>query len=434
MQRRQFMKVTASTLGLGIWQKNRTQAGHPLQGLAEIPISGKAEERLKPFDDLMSRIIAEHQVPGAALAISKGQDLIYARGFGYASREDQIAVEPDSLFRVASVSKPLTSMGVLKLLEADQLELDELVLPLLADLYGERINPVDKRWEQITIRHCLQHTGGWDRDQAFDPIGSPQKIAQSLGIEFPIKPEHLIRYMLDQPLQFEPGSRYAYSNFGYLLLGRAIEHKSRRPYEAFVREHVLRPTGAHVTQLGKARIQDRQPKEVVYYDRQKRKAKSIQVADQGQEVALPYGGENFEAFEAHGGWISNATELVRFSQVLWPTSAEAVFNPATIEKIKERPAGSAGWEDTGKPKAAFYGLGWMVRPVQQAVSQSSPNMTPANLWHAGFIAGSEALLVSRWDQLSWAVLFNTQSSPSGKSLVQIIDPLLHQAAVESGLA
>jgi hypothetical protein len=67
-----------------------------------------------------------------------------------------------------------------------------------------------------------------------------------------------------------------------------------------------------------------------------------------------------------------------------------------------------------------------------AASDLSPVLR-ANLWHGGFIAGTEALLVCRWDHVHWAVLFNTQSSPSKKSLTQIIDPLLHRAAAEAGL-
>ena len=86
-----------------------------------------------------------------------------------------------------------------------------------------------------------------------------------------------------------------------------------------------------------------------------------------------------------------------------------------------RPAGPAGYEPDGKPKAAYYGCGWSVRPIQ--------GVDKVNEWHGGFIAGSEALLVRRWDGLNWAVIFNTALAPDGeRRLVGLIDGLIHRAA------
>jgi N-acyl-D-amino-acid deacylase len=86
--------------------------------------------------------------------------------------------------------------------------------------------------------------------------------------------------------------------------------------------------------------------------------------------------------------------------------------------MQARPEGVAGHEEDGKPKAAYYGCGWMVRPVKDG---------QVNLWHGGLIAGSEALLVRRWDGWSWAVLFNTQGTLDGRTLTGDIDARLHQA-------
>src|SRR5207253_2111140 len=85
-----------------------------------------------------------------------------------------------------------------------------------------------------------------------------------------------------------------------------------------------------------------------------------------------------------------------------------------------RPDGAAGHESNGQPKPAFYRCGWMVRPLG--------NRGRANTWHGGFIAGTEALLVRRWDGLNWAVLFNTANNVDGKSLGGLIDDRLHEAA------
>lgn len=406
--------------------------------------TGTVDPRFKSFDQLMRSMIQQHQVPGASLAVSRGEKILYQRAFGFADRDKQQLVQPDSLFRIASVSKPLTAIAVLKLTEQSKIDLDEAVLPILQDALGEKLQPIDSRWNKITVRNCLQHTGGWNRDKSFDPIAQPRKIAKHLQKKTPVSPLDIVRYMIQQPLDFEPAADHAYSNFGYVVLGRIIEQRSGLAYEDYVRQTVLAPTGAARMKLGKARKVDCAPGEVCYYDRESRKAKSLYEQVE-TEVDLPYGAENFEAFEAHGGWIASASDLLRWTHGLLPNSSTPLLKPETIEWIKQRPEGAPGLEDDGSPKKAYYGLGWMVRPIERmtksetqkvkaptAASDLSPVLR-ANLWHGGFIAGTEALLVCRWDHVHWAVIFNTQSSPSKKSLTQIIDPLLHRAAAEAGL-
>ena len=81
----------------------------------------------------------------------------------------------------------------------------------------------DRRWREVTIHQLLQHTGGWDRDKSFDPMFHNNQICEELKIPSPALQKDIIRYMVRQPLDFNPGERYAYSNFGYCLLGRVIE-------------------------------------------------------------------------------------------------------------------------------------------------------------------------------------------------------------------
>ena len=88
---------------------------------------------------------------------------------------------------------------------------------------------VDARWGQITVRQLLFHTAGFDRNASFDPMFRSDEIAKATKTTPPAGPMAILRYMLAQPLDFEPGARFAYSNFGYCLLGRAIEKVSGRP-------------------------------------------------------------------------------------------------------------------------------------------------------------------------------------------------------------
>lgn len=378
---------------------------------AEVAATGEHVSELVAFDELMNRFVREQGVPGASLAIAHRGALKYARGFGLADRDTGAPVRTATRFRIASVSKPFTAVAILKLVEAGKLGLDDPVLPLLG-------RPAkDPRWARITVRHCLQHRGGWDRAISGDPIGQMGEIFHTTGIPPPYEPSQIVRYMLGRPLDFEPGARMAYSNLGYLVLGRVIEKISGVGYEDFVRATILKPLGLDSMKLGKATWRDRETDEARYHTRDGRKGLSL-YDPFGPPVPYPYGAENFEGFEAHGGWIATASDLVRFADVFHDSAKCPLLKPETIALMQARPEGAAGHEEDGKPKAAYYGCGWMVRPVKA---------DQVNLWHSGLITGSESLLVKRWDGWSWAVLFNGNGAAQGGNLSAAIDPLLHRA-------
>jgi N-acyl-D-amino-acid deacylase len=210
----------------------------------------------------------KYGIPGGAVAVMRDGRLIYARGFGYADVENKTPVQPDALFRIASVSKTLTSAAIMKLVEEGKLELDDRVAPLIAQLTPTPGATVDPRWDEITIRHLLNHTGGWDRTKpngGFDPIDRPAIAAAAVNAPAPASSETLIRYMKGMPLDFNPGEKFAYSNFGYIVLGRVIERVSGMPYKEYVRARVLEPVGANRTQQGKSRMTDALADEVKYY-------------------------------------------------------------------------------------------------------------------------------------------------------------------------
>src|SRR4051794_40534569 len=107
VDRRTFLALAASAAGLG--------AAPPV--LRDVPVSGAADPELAPFDALMKSFLTRHGVPGAALAVTRGGRLVYARGFGVADTARKTPVQPDALFRVASVSKPITAVAVMRLVE-----------------------------------------------------------------------------------------------------------------------------------------------------------------------------------------------------------------------------------------------------------------------------------------------------------------------------
>jgi hypothetical protein len=117
---------------------------------------GQTLTALKPFDDLMLRFMERNDVPGCSLAVGRNGKLIYARGFGFA--DPARPVTADSLFRIASVSKPITAVALLQLVQAKKVSLDDPVLKYV------RADVKDRRWQDVTVRHCLQHRSGMDRE------------------------------------------------------------------------------------------------------------------------------------------------------------------------------------------------------------------------------------------------------------------------------
>jgi N-acyl-D-amino-acid deacylase len=171
--------------------------------------------------------------------------------------------------------------------------------------------------------------------------------------------------------------------------------------------------------LGRALVEHRATGEVKYYDSKRRTGPALYPPKLGLPVPLPDGAENFEGFEAHGGWIASAPDLVRFASAFDRPQRCPILSARAIETMWERPLGLAGHGANGKPRPAFYACGWNVRPASKA---------GRNTWHTGIIAGTSSLLVRRFDGLNWAVLFNTEAGPKGRAPADIIDQQLHAAA------
>ena len=370
------------------------------------------------FDREMEAFMAARKIPGGALAVVKDRRLVLARGYGWADREKKLPVKTNSLFRIASVSKPITAVAVLKLVEAGKLTLDTQAFPLLnLQPAVASLRDPEPRLRQITIRQLLQHTGGWDRDKSFDPMFHSDRVAQATNSPRPATAVDVIRYMLSRPLDFDPGTRYAYSNFGYCVLGRVIEKVSGQSYGQFVQEKILRPIGLKEMRLG-ATLDERQaPGEVRYYTSGDGTASSVFPGL--EKVPWPYGGFHLEAMDAHGGWLASVLDLARFAAALDDPPPSPLLKPATLATMYAPPPAPVSRQADGALEASYYGCGWSVRPTGQ--------IGKANYWHNGSLPGTNTLLVRRSDGLSWAALFNQRSEdpqlPDGA-----IDAALHRAA------
>jgi N-acyl-D-amino-acid deacylase len=381
----------------------------PAGARGDIQTTGQPAPRLAAFDALVTRLLQKYEVPGAALAVVKNGHLVLARGYGLADVDRNEPVQPDSLFRIASLSKPFTSAAILTLVERGTLRLDERAFARLG--LGE---PTDPRVKTITIRHLLLHAGGWNRDDGgFDPMFIPLKAAKAVGAKPPASCETVIRYMLTQPLQVDPGSAMHYSNFGYCVLGRIIEKVSGERYDDYVRSAVLGPIGITRMRLGHTLLPERAPGEVRYYNFPNAPlVRSVFPSLPGQ-VPSPYGGWNLEAMDSHGGWLASPIDLVRFIVHLDGTLNPAPLKPATVAEMIAKPAGNLSSDPD-----VWYGLGWQVRRVGKDAS---------NWWHVGSLDGTTTLMVRTSQGMDWALLFN--GSPRHQDqLIGEMDEGLWQAA------
>lgn len=357
------------------------------------------------------------------MAVGRGGQVLYARGFGWADVEAKKPVQPDSVFRLASISKSITGVAVMRAVEQGRLSLDDKLLPHLGELVPAEIP--DARWRDITLRHLLQHTGGWDRGKSFDAMFRAVPFAKELGADPPAKPEHIIRVMLQKPLDFNPGERYAYSNFGYCLLGRVLEQLDGVSYFESVRRRVLCPLGLRRLCLGRTLKEFAQADEVTYYGTAGTTGPSVFALNVGQQVPVPYGAWHLEAMDAHGGWIGSASDLVRLAMSLDPQSQTPLLTADGLKTMWARPSGAAGHEPDGQPKVVHYGLGWMVRTL------SSDDKF--NVWHTGSLDGTSTLFVRRHDGFCWAVLFNSRTGFNPETMKfdvtpsTAIDSAIHQA-------
>jgi CubicO group peptidase (beta-lactamase class C family) len=334
------------------------------KGVAPTPGRFRPEE-LQAMQATAAAFMTKHKVPGLSVAIAKEGRLVYAEGYGFADKEKNETVTPRHLFRIASVTKPITSVAIFRLIEAGKLRLSDKVFgpnAILGTAYGEP--PYQRFVEDITVEHLLTHTAGGWRNDGRDPMFSHPRMDHQELITWTIA---------HQPLSDPPGEKYAYSNFGYCILGRVIEKLTGKPYPQAVGELVFAPCGITGMRLGGNTRAERAPSEVIYYD---------------QNGGDPYG-MNVRRMDSHGGWLATPTDLVRFLVRVdgFPTKPD-ILKPETIKTMTTPPAASPG-----------YAKGWAVNKYN-------------NWWHMGSLPGTITVMVRTSGQFCWAALTNTRNANS----------------------
>jgi len=230
---------------------------------ADRPTTGRAVRMFSPLDKIVGDFMDTIEAEAASLAVSKNGRLVYAQGFGWSDLEKSKPTRSDNTFRIASNTKPITAAIVKHLIQAQRISLSTPVVEFLEiKPYGNKL--ADPQLELVTIEHLLVHKGGWDRKATFDPMYRLDRIKKAMKIEVELTTTNIAEYMFAQPLQFTPGEKRAYSNFGYLLLGCVIEKATGKEYGEVVQSAICRPLGVSDIRLSTTKVEDRNPKEVAY--------------------------------------------------------------------------------------------------------------------------------------------------------------------------
>jgi CubicO group peptidase (beta-lactamase class C family) len=343
-----------------------------------------------PIDSVFNDFISRRQIKGASVAISKNGKLIYAKGFGFAVEEDSIHTEPKNLFRIASVSKLITAITVMKLYEEGRIDLDDNVFGKNGILNDSVfLHFQDNRVKDITVRDLLRHTGGWNGKRS-DPIFNSLYIARKMNVPPPASLDDIIQYQLGEKLHYTPGTKYSYSNFGYAVLGKIIERKTGMTYEDYVQFAILHPIGIYDMHIGRSFYNEKYPNEVKYYELGTTN-RCYAYDGSGKLVPVTYGGNNIELLGAAGGWVASAPELLKLvMSVDGFDSKTDILSDETIEMMtpSKRHRGNAiGWRGTDG-----YGT-W---------------------WRTGTLAGTSALIMRHKNEIDWVVLLNTSTRNRSK--------------------
>ncbi len=317
-------------------------------------IPALADPNLAAANAAMAAVVQRAKAPGAGFAVGDGGRIIEATGFGYADIAARTPVGPETMFALASCSKPITAMAIMKLVDDGKITLETRAFAFL-----DLPNLADPRSAGITIENLLNHSSGLPHDvlaNTDDPMNTARAAAQAR-------------------LAFAPGMQQAYSNAGFNVLGAIVEKASGQRYMDFVEATVFRPAG--VTRFGALESASVIPGQAVRY------------AKNGRPVV----NKRSEGGTPAGGWILSPSDMVRIlmaydaGKIVSPASRAAMLAPP-VAPLRPRANGSA------------FGLGWDV--VLRAGGDPNAVLYGKN----GGIQGSSTWIEHRPDGVDFAAFYN----------------------------
>lgn len=352
------------------------------------PMTGRPVPEFTQVDQTVKSLMVRYNLPGAALAIIDKQRLIYARGYGFSDSARRTPVMPYSKFRLASLSKAITAAAIMRLVEQGQLSLDQRIADILSEM---KSTGGDSRALTITIRHALHHTSGWNRAVSGDPVFWYDSAQSRYGS---VTTQSLAQVGFSSSLSASPGAEAAYSNLGYLLLGRIIERTTGRPYGQWITDNLFRPNGVGGLTLARTFERDAEPDEVKYEDYFGAPLMRSVVPGTVGFLPRPYGGSFMaEVLDSYGGWVGSAIDFGRLLTQLDGRNTPTIVSQSSWRSMMEPP---------GPPiplQPVYLGKGWQVRSIDSR---------GWNWWSNGSLPGSSTFAVNYVSGRSYVLLFNSR--------------------------
>lgn len=199
-----------------------------------LAISAKAQNLTQQIDEIVKENY-KSDMPGAAILVAKQGKVIYKKAFGKANLELDVDMTSENVFQLASITKQFTAVAILMLEEQGKLKVEDDITKYIPDY------PV--KGKKITIHHLLNHTSGI---KSYTSMPGLLQMARK-----DMKPTELIEYFKNEPMDFNPGEKYAYNNSAYILLGHIIEVVTKDSYENFIEQHIFKPLQMTNSRYGK---------------------------------------------------------------------------------------------------------------------------------------------------------------------------------------
>ena len=307
---------------------------------------------LLAMDKKVNAYLRKWHMKGASLAITRGDSLVYAKGYGWADEENGLEMSPRHILRMASVSKLITAAGIMVLHDRGDLNIKDTVFGPSGILNDSTITALikDKNYYKITVEHLMRHQGGFRRD----PLFSSRDVMNQLQLDHAPEAEDFYRVVLNRRLKFAPGSWQSYSNFGYLLLSKVIEKVSGMPYEEFIRTEVLAPDGCYDMHIAGTYYEDKRDNEVRYYTHEGDGKYIEEYNNSNVIVERCYGGNNIPMLSGAGAWCGSPAEIARFvASIDGRSEVPDIISKESVELMTgyyDRDTFSLGWNDTHPDK------------------------------------------------------------------------------------
>lgn len=284
--------------------------------LAFLVVTSSASAQADSVDRFVRDFISLHKIPGASVSVVHRGKVVKEAGYGLANLELRVPTTAHSLFEIGSITKQLSAEAVMVLVEKGKLTLDDHLSQYISGLPAE--------WSSITLRHLMTHTSGlhdWETDTTF-----------SFRREYSV--EEFVAFIARHPLEFAPGSRFAYSNSAFPFIGKVIERVSGMPYDRFVTERILVPAGMTETRFRRAGA--------IMPNRASGYAERDSVLVNGEPLRPAILAPN-------GGVLSSAVDMAKWNialskgTIVTKSSWEAMTTPTRLTDGKTFPGGGIAW-------------------------------------------------------------------------------------------